>query len=61
MVIIQFAQFSAPYKGAFIRSLERLEELNKEKMKFVYVFPNKTKKNFLDKWIYEWTRGLFYK
>ncbi|RBN49502.1 glycosyltransferase family 4 protein [Flavobacterium psychrolimnae] len=44
MVVIQCSQFSAPYKGAFIKSLERLEELNSENSKFVYVFPQKTKK-----------------
>ena len=46
MKIIHFSQFSAPYKGAFIKSLERLEELNKQYIKFVYVFPEKTKKTF---------------
>lgn len=43
MKVIHFSQFSAPYKGAFIKSLERLEELNRQNMKFVYVFPEKTK------------------
>lgn len=43
MVVLQCSQYSAPYKGAFINSLERLEELISESSKFVYVFPEKTK------------------
>jgi glycosyltransferase involved in cell wall biosynthesis len=50
MIILKFLQFSAPYKGAFINSLERLEELNNINMQFVYVFPNKTKAT---PWIHE--------
>ncbi len=44
MVVLQCSQYSAPYKGAFINSLERLEKLNSENSKFIYVFPEKTKK-----------------
>ncbi|MGZ9675079.1 glycosyltransferase [Flavobacterium sp. GNP001] len=43
MIVIHCCQYAAPYKGAFINSLQRLEELNQGKMDFVYVFPEDTK------------------
>lgn len=40
MKIIHFPQFSAPYKGSFINSLEALENYSSE-LEFVYCFPQK--------------------
>lgn len=39
MIVIQFSQFSASYKGSFMRSLERLEKLGQEEYSFFYCFP----------------------
>jgi glycosyltransferase involved in cell wall biosynthesis len=54
MIVIHCCQYAAPYKGAFINSLQRLEELNYGKIHFVYVFPEDTKET---PWINQFMEG----
>lgn len=54
MKVIHFPQFSAPYKGSFIRSLERLEIKGNDKYKFIYCFPRKTEST---SWINEFSQN----
>lgn len=43
MKIIQLPQFSASFKGSFIRSLEKLQEHSRGDYEFVYCFPRAVK------------------